>query len=93
MGILFSIPEETVLFTDIGVDTIMADNMGVMSSGTLTHIIRPLKPRGRFSYPLNYFIPAFARRFYSPLECILGFNKWAKELYRLSCDSERTTRV
>ena len=37
MGILFSIAEATVLCADTGVDTIMTDNMGVMSSGTLTH--------------------------------------------------------
>ena len=37
MGILFSIPEATVLCSDIGVENIMADNMGVMSSGTLAH--------------------------------------------------------
>ena len=37
MGILFSIPEAIVLCVDIGVESIMTDNMGVMSSGTLTH--------------------------------------------------------
>ena len=33
MGILFSIPEATVLCADIAVETIMTDNMGVMASG------------------------------------------------------------
>ena len=37
MGILFSIPEATVLCGDIIVEAIMTDNMGVISSGTLTH--------------------------------------------------------
>ena len=37
MGILFSIPEATVLCADIRVEKNMTDNMGVMSSGTLTH--------------------------------------------------------
>ena len=45
MGILFSIPEANVLCADIGVETIMTDNMGVICQ---------VGPCG-FSCPLYYY--------------------------------------